>query len=243
VLQQTTLAATCCNMLQHDEYGHIVTQGLAHSPRGDERICMCTANPTWGDIFECCFKAQSSKIERLFSLKRGKRDVRSLSFELSKMSTQVGLAVYLSAIYIYLSATYRRLCAIYIYLSALIYLRTHSLSLTHTHIHTHSLTLSLSLSFSLCVSASLSLSRYPSLILSLSLPHTHTHTNIQTNAHLPFRRTIFNVGLSDYVFCVCVRVCVCVPFRWHVLIWYCSLVGAFDRPTINFAAPNDREGG
>ena len=54
----------------------------------------CTANPTWGDIFECCFKAQSSKLERLFSLKRGKRDVRALSFELSKMSSQVGLAVH-----------------------------------------------------------------------------------------------------------------------------------------------------
>jgi len=52
-----------------------------------------TADPTWGDIFECCFKAQSSKLERLFSLKRGKRDVRALSFELSKMSPQVGLAV------------------------------------------------------------------------------------------------------------------------------------------------------
>ena len=39
-----------------------------------------TANPTWGDIFECCFKAQSSKLERLFSLKRGKRDVRALSY-------------------------------------------------------------------------------------------------------------------------------------------------------------------
>jgi len=40
-------------------------------------------------------KAQSSKLERLFSLKRGKRDVRALSFELSKMSPQVGLAVHL----------------------------------------------------------------------------------------------------------------------------------------------------
>jgi len=39
------------------------------------------ANP-WGDIFESCFKAQSSKLERLFSLKRGKRDVRALSSEL-----------------------------------------------------------------------------------------------------------------------------------------------------------------
>jgi len=38
-------------------------------------------------------KAQSSKLERLFSLKRGKRDVRALSFELSKMSPQGGLAV------------------------------------------------------------------------------------------------------------------------------------------------------
>ena len=55
----------------------------------------CTANPTWGDIFKCCFKAQSSKLERLFSLKRGKRDVRALSFELSKMSPQVGLAVHM----------------------------------------------------------------------------------------------------------------------------------------------------
>jgi len=38
-------------------------------------------------------KAQSSKLERLFSLKCGKRDLRALSFELSKMSLQVGLAV------------------------------------------------------------------------------------------------------------------------------------------------------
>jgi len=52
-----------------------------------------TDYPTWGDIFECCFKAQSSKLERLFSLKRGKRDVRALSFELSKMTPQVELAV------------------------------------------------------------------------------------------------------------------------------------------------------
>ena len=44
-------------------------------------------------MFECCLKAQNSKLERLFSLKRGKRDVRALSFELSKMSPQVVLAV------------------------------------------------------------------------------------------------------------------------------------------------------
>ena len=43
-------------------------------------ICIYTADPTWGDIFECSFKAQSSKLERLISLKRGKRDVRALSF-------------------------------------------------------------------------------------------------------------------------------------------------------------------
>jgi len=54
-----------------------------------------TANPTRGDIFESSFKAQSSKLQRLFSLKRGKRDVRALSFELSKMTHQVGLAVYI----------------------------------------------------------------------------------------------------------------------------------------------------
>jgi len=57
-------------------------------------ICGGTANSTCGDIFESSkLKAQSSKVECLFSLKHGKRDVRALSFELSKMSPQVGLAV------------------------------------------------------------------------------------------------------------------------------------------------------
>jgi len=36
-------------------------------------------------------KTQKSKFERLFSLERGKRDVRTLNFDLSKMSLQVGL--------------------------------------------------------------------------------------------------------------------------------------------------------
>jgi len=41
-----------------------------------------TANPTWGDIFESSFKAQSAKLEWLFSLKCSKRDAQALSFEL-----------------------------------------------------------------------------------------------------------------------------------------------------------------
>ena len=47
-------------------------------------------------ISKSLFKAQSSKLEGLFLLKRGKRDIRALSFEprLPKMSPQVGLAVY-----------------------------------------------------------------------------------------------------------------------------------------------------
>ena len=56
---------------------------------------MYTADPTWSVIFECCFKAQSSKLECLFPLKRGKRDVRTLSFELSKMSPQDWLYVHI----------------------------------------------------------------------------------------------------------------------------------------------------
>jgi len=48
----------------------------------------------WHPKWDCCFKTQSSKLQRVFSLKRGKRDVRALSFELSKMTPQVGLAVY-----------------------------------------------------------------------------------------------------------------------------------------------------
>ena len=38
-------------------------------------IHICTANPSWDDIVKSSFKAQSSKLESLFSPKRGKRDV------------------------------------------------------------------------------------------------------------------------------------------------------------------------
>jgi len=40
-----------------------------------------TADPTWGDNFESCFKGQSSKLERLFCHVSVKRDIRALSFE------------------------------------------------------------------------------------------------------------------------------------------------------------------
>jgi len=60
---------------------------------GSLLIAIGTANPTWGDIFECCVKAQSSKLEHLFSLKCCKRYGRGLNFELSKMPPHVGLAV------------------------------------------------------------------------------------------------------------------------------------------------------
>jgi len=43
-----------------------------------------TDNRTWGDIFECCFKAHSSKLERLFCHVPVERDVRALRFELWK---------------------------------------------------------------------------------------------------------------------------------------------------------------
>jgi len=63
------------------------------------RSLLIVANPypTWVDIFECCFKAQSSKLERLFCHVSVKRDVRDLSFVLgnsfSKLSPKVGLVV------------------------------------------------------------------------------------------------------------------------------------------------------
>jgi len=53
-------------------------------------------------------KAQSSKLQRLFCHVSMKRDVRALSFELSKMSPQVSLAV-LKAMYLQ-SAICNRLC-------------------------------------------------------------------------------------------------------------------------------------
>jgi len=73
------------------EWIHLDTTDFASA----KCVWINTTNPTLGNIFEWCFKAQSSKFERLFSLKRGKRDVRALSFELSKMSPRVGLAVLL----------------------------------------------------------------------------------------------------------------------------------------------------
>jgi len=63
---------------------HTLAQRSTHSRHNTHtQIIKCIANPTWGDIFERSFKAQSSKLERLFSLKSGKRDVRALalSFE------------------------------------------------------------------------------------------------------------------------------------------------------------------
>ena len=62
------------------------------------RLSPGTAYPTQGDMFECCFKAQSSKLERLFCHVSVKRGVRALSFELwksfSKMSPQMEYAVH-----------------------------------------------------------------------------------------------------------------------------------------------------
>jgi len=52
-----------------------------------------TAKRTWDDIFGCCFKAQSLKLERLFFYVSDKRDVRAFSLQLWKMSPQMGLAV------------------------------------------------------------------------------------------------------------------------------------------------------
>jgi len=41
-----------------------------------------TADPTWGDILQSCYKVQSSKLESLFCQVSVKRDVGALSFEL-----------------------------------------------------------------------------------------------------------------------------------------------------------------
>jgi len=39
---------------------------LIHDPFPAEHENPGTAYPTWGDIFECCFKTQSSKLESQF---------------------------------------------------------------------------------------------------------------------------------------------------------------------------------
>jgi len=75
----------------HDSFKGVGLDISAHHASGVMFVSLThmshgTADPTWGDIFECCFKAQSSKLENLFSLKRGNRDVRALSVVLSEMS-------------------------------------------------------------------------------------------------------------------------------------------------------------
>jgi len=74
------------NSKQHSKMSPQV--GLAYI-RGSIVNHQGTANPTWGDIFECCFKTESSKLESLFSLKLVKRDLLALSFYFSKMSPEV----------------------------------------------------------------------------------------------------------------------------------------------------------
>ena len=44
-----------------------------------------TADPTWSEIFEKLFPSASSKFEGLFSLKQGKKDVRTLSCDHAKV--------------------------------------------------------------------------------------------------------------------------------------------------------------
>jgi hypothetical protein len=50
--------------------------------------CTSTAYPIWGDIFECCLKAKSSKLERLFCHVSVKRDVELLAFSFRKCHRQ-----------------------------------------------------------------------------------------------------------------------------------------------------------
>jgi len=54
----------------------------AYGIHGCIAIYANTANPTWGDNFESSFKAQRPKLEQLFAVKYGKREVRALSGEL-----------------------------------------------------------------------------------------------------------------------------------------------------------------
>ena len=75
-------------------------------------------------------KAQSSKLERLFSLKRGKRGVRALSFGLLKMTLQVGLAAYMY-ICINVYDTYIYVC-VYAFLCLYIYIYIHRPAIVKT---------------------------------------------------------------------------------------------------------------
>jgi len=81
-VQPTTIARFLCNFFLRMA-PHFFGNDDSQSNLAKSRY------PPWGDIFECCFKAQSSKLESLFSLKKWKRDLRALSFKLSKMSPQM----------------------------------------------------------------------------------------------------------------------------------------------------------
>ena len=124
-------------------------------------VCQDTTNPTWGDIFEYCFKVQSSKLERLFSLKRVKRDVRALSFELSKMTPYVGLAV-------------QSTCDFHLVVGSTKYSHSNAHMYTHTHIYT--------IYTSICDLHQ----KHPQEHHISTLKHTHSHTHIHTHIHIQY---------------------------------------------------------
>ena len=134
-----------------------------------------TAHPTWGDTPERCYKAQSSKFERPFSPKRGKRDVRALSLDPSKVTPQVGPAVPThihiwthTHIYIF---TYVYIY-IYIYIHVYIYIYIHVYIYIHTYMHLY-----------ICIYIYTYIHIYIYIYIHTSThPRTHkdTHTHTQT---------------------------------------------------------------
>jgi len=106
--------ATHCKTLQHPAT-HCNT--LQHTATH-----FSTAYDSWGDIFECCFKAQSSKLKRLFATFQWKEtfELWALSFERAFENvikdgigcTYIYIYIYIH-INIYMFSVYSVLCAMY----------------------------------------------------------------------------------------------------------------------------------
>ena len=79
--QIATIHTKCCTDLLVVKYHVRRGVGLIKFLENGSRPQPHTSHPTWHDIFESSFKAQSSKLERLFCHDKVKRDVEALSFE------------------------------------------------------------------------------------------------------------------------------------------------------------------
>jgi len=171
----------------------------------------CTANPTWGDIFESWqLKARTSLLPRFSKKTLSSVELWALE-QHSKMSPQVGSAVY---IYVGIYSWYDCLCVLLhmiMYTRVYTHIHTHTLSLSHTHAHTQEprwlwrvhiyMCGHIQLIWSLMCPSSYEHTRTRVHTHIHTLAHTHIHTHTRTRADMAFTCLyIYIYGLMKIIY-------------------------------------------